>query len=207
MDNTSLNLGAASDAAVAPPPQASSLEYVGFLRRAGARMIDLAVHLGVAAVVIVFLIVAITIVGAATGTDMAPLLARFSKNSRLSNLIGTVGVILYCSICEGVFGATAGKYLLGMVVLSEDERPCTFGQALARSFAILLDGLFFGLIAFLAMRKSPRQQRRGDQWADTVVVTRASAPRSALRTPMQFAGAFLVAVLADAIVVSVALLL
>lgn len=208
MQVSSLNLGAASDALVSSQQPVSTLEYAGFLKRAGARIVDLIVHFGVALVSGVFVILLVAIAGAISGSDTAPLMERMGQTTAASRLVALFGFILYSIILEGLFGATAGKYLLGLVVLSEDDaRPATYTQAVGRSFAFVLDALFFGLIGYLAMKNSPQQQRHGDKWAGTVVVTRASAPRESLRTPLRFVGAFILAVFLDGLALAASALL
>jgi uncharacterized RDD family membrane protein YckC len=63
-----------------------------------------------------------------------------------------------------------------MVVVKEDASPCGVNAGLIRSLAYMIDSLFFGLVAYLQMNKSPQQQRLGDRWAGTIVVRRASLP-------------------------------
>ena len=60
------------------------------------------------------------------------------------------------------------------------ERVSLLG-ALVRSFALLLDGALFGLVAYVAMDRSPLRQRLGDRWGDTLVVHRRAMPQLAPR--------------------------
>ena len=90
--------------------------------------------------------------------------------------------VLYHTFSESIGGASFGKRLLGLEVVSEDLRPATLLQGWKRSLAFLLDGLFFGLVGYSAMVKSPIRQRIGDRYAKTRVVRRRSLP-PALQRP------------------------
>jgi hypothetical protein len=118
-----------------------------------------------------------------------------------------LGAILLEIICESVHGSTPGKLVLGMVVLQEDGTPCRTQSAVIRSFAYLIDALFFGLIAYSAMQQSPQEQRLGDKWAETVACKRSDAPPASLGGPGRFALGLLFALLVDSALSMVALLL
>jgi hypothetical protein len=115
--------------------------------------------------------------------------------------------LVYQAICEGVHGSSLGKLTLSMVVVQEDGSPCRIGSAIIRSFAYLVDSLFFGLIGYLAMQKSFQEQRNGDTWAHTVVCKRSKIPPENLRDGGHFIAVLLCAVAADAALVIVGLLL
>ncbi|HKS21192.1 MAG TPA: RDD family protein [Thermoanaerobaculia bacterium] len=93
-----------------------------------------------------------------------------------------VATILYHAFSESIGGASLGKRLFGLEVVSEDLRPATLLQGWKRSLAFVVDGFFFGLVGYNAMKKSPIRQRIGDGWAKTRVVLRRSLP-PALRRP------------------------
>ena len=84
-------------------------------------------------------------------------------------LIGFVTSTLYFMVFEWLYGATPGKVILGIRVVMEDGRPCSLGAALIRDLLRLIDGLFFGIPAYVTM-KEPLLQRIGDKAAKTVVV-------------------------------------
>lgn len=205
MDVAQLNLSASS--VPASHAVVSGLDTVGFGKRAAARIIDLVIHLGVGLITGLFVGIVVVVIASMAGTPVEPWLERMTKDTTASKILGFFGFILYSTLCEGLFGATAGKYLLGMVVLNEDHRPASYTQAVGRSFAFVVDSLFFGLVGYLSMKDSPTDQRYGDKWARTVVATRASAPPTSLRKPMRFLGAFLLAVMLDAIAVGVGVLM
>ncbi len=185
----------------APEPD-KPLEPAGFLIRAGARLLDMGIHLGLGFVT--GLIVAITtgIVATIRGIPYETLWANAQPVAWIGWLSGMLGSILYQVIAEGWHGSSSGKILLGLVVLQENGRPCTPLQALMRELAYFIDVLFFGLIAYSQMSKSPLKQRLGDDWADTVVVFRRSAPSHSLRSGLQFVGVLLLAAGADVAILS-----
>lgn len=87
----------------------------------------------------------------------------------------------YYVVSEGLFGGrTIGKRALGLRVVQEAGYPITFWSALLRNllragdaFPFLIPQLGFGFygIAFLAMAVTRRNQRIGDLFARTVVIT------------------------------------
>jgi len=76
----------------------------------------------------------------------------------------------YFPVAESVKGQTLGKMILGLKVVSKTGRRISFGQALKRHIADLLDSIFFGLVALIAIKNSPAHQRLGDLWAETIVI-------------------------------------
>jgi uncharacterized RDD family membrane protein YckC len=101
---------------------------------------------------------------------------QVSQFSIVGFVLALLGSIAYHSLCEGISGSTVGKRMLGMVVVREDGNPCDLKAGAIRSFSYLIDSLFFGLVGYLQMNKTPQQQRHGDVWAHTIVVRRASLP-------------------------------
>ena len=202
MEVASLNLSAS---AVPSTPYAQpGLEYVGFGKRAGARIIDLVVHYAVGITSGLVAAIIVGIAGLVSGTDVEPLLAKMGTTGGVAILLSLLGSVLYDVIMEGLHGSTIGKMILGLVVLREDGRPCTYTQAVGRTFAFFFDSLFVGLVAHSSMRDSAREQRYGDKWAGTVVVTRKSAQPHFLRSARRFVGVMILALLADAIALMVA---
>ena len=152
------------------------LEGVPFWPRAGARLIDLVAHYMIAVAIGLIFGIFIGIVAAAEHLPVEQLTQRFAGISASTFLLGILASIAYHTLSEGMGGATLGKQMLGMVVVKEDSGLCDVNAGLIRSLAYLIDSLFFGLVAYLQMNKSPRQQRLGDRWAGTIVVRRASLP-------------------------------
>ncbi len=76
---------------------------------------------------------------------------------------------------EGRYGWTPGKLAVGVrVVRDTTGGPCGFGRAIIRSLLWIVDGLFFGLIAFVTANGSRGHRRLGDRAAGTLVVDRAA---------------------------------
>ncbi|WP_436912165.1 RDD family protein [Halosimplex marinum] len=78
----------------------------------------------------------------------------------------------YFTILEGLYGQTAGKRLVGVIVVSSDGSPVTFRQALSRNLWRLIDGLFSYAVGLVVMLVSEDRQRIGDHAAGTLVVRR-----------------------------------
>ena len=95
-------------------------------------------------------------------------------NASLSGLpfvIYLVLVFAYYALMEGYLGQTVGKMLLGIKVVREDNGGVPGIQTAAiRTVLRLIDGLFFDLVAFIAVLASGKNQRLGDMVAHTLVV-------------------------------------
>lgn len=96
-------------------------------------------------------------------------------------IAGMIASWLYHSFSESVAGATLGKRLLGLEVVSETLGPATFMQTMKRDLAFVVDALFIGAVAYGYMKDSPAKQRLGDKWAKTRVVMRRSLPPASRR--------------------------
>jgi len=82
-----------------------------------------------------------------------------------------LGMMLIYSFLEGHFGATPGKWLLGIRVVSTDTlQPCGFGRALLRNLLRFVDGFFNYLVGILIVAFTEHQQRVGDLAARTIVI-------------------------------------
>lgn len=184
---------------------AGSLVGVSFWPRVAARVIDMIIH-----IIVSFcagLIFSILVVIAAEGHPSQMVLLKLQQKTVAIYVLATLGLIAYHAICEGLHGSTLGKLILSMVVLQEDGSPCGMRPAVIRSFAYVVDALFFGVVGYFAMQGSVREQRYGDEWAHTVVCHRAAVSPEVLRSGSRFAGAFLLAVMVDAALGMTALLL
>jgi uncharacterized RDD family membrane protein YckC len=124
---------------------------------------------------------------------------RLSDIRGVGILAGLTANVAYHTLSEGLHGASLGKFLCGLQVVSEDGSSCSMKAAFVRSAAFLIDGLFCGLIAFTAMKDSDRRQRYGDRWAQTVVAPRGDLP-SSRRSVGRFLFAATVASLTAAII-------
>jgi uncharacterized RDD family membrane protein YckC len=181
-----------------------SLQGVGFWPRALARFIDFTVHYGIAYSSGVLFG---TMMVLAAGGHVPPMMiARLRHSSIVAFVLVLSGSIAFEAICEAVHGSTPGKLALSMVVVQEDATPCRVNSAIVRSFAYLIDSLFFGLIAYSAMKQTAQEQRLGDGWAETVVSKRADIPRESLRSTGRFIVALLFAAITDSALCMLALL-
>jgi uncharacterized RDD family membrane protein YckC len=183
-----------------------AIEGVGFWPRAAARLIDTVVHFVVNVCTGLAFGVALGIYADLTSQPAEELVARAEHAGLLSYALALVGFVAYYSIAEAVHGSTIGKRMLSMVVVQEDGSPCRFGPALVRNLAYFIDSLFFGLIGYFAMQKTPQQQRYGDQWAHTIVCKRAAVAPHCRRGDGRFVLGMFLGALADSALVALGLL-
>ena len=156
---------------------ASGRTIAGFWIRGLAQAIDGAVAFAVG-VMSVLVAVIILVAGNATGQPEA-WLAAINRTSAMSWVVSFAGTIVYHTFCEYVGGATIGKLLCGLRVVSESFGPVSFSGALTRSAAIVVDAFLFGWIGYRAMESSPLAQRHGDRWGATAVVRTRMFPEAA----------------------------
>jgi len=112
--------------------------------------------------------------------------ARVSHATLMAFVMSLIGNFFYFTICEGVHGATLGKLICQLHVLSEDLTPCRMKSALLRSLAYYLDALVFGAVGYMEMQKTLMEQRHGDRWAKTIVVRNSQVPETARRSTGRF---------------------
>jgi uncharacterized RDD family membrane protein YckC len=98
-------------------------------------------------------------------------------------VVTAVVVVAYHTVLEGLFGWTVGKRVTGLIVLGEDGSPIDIRSAFKRNLLRVVDGLFFYLVAAVAVWASPTHQRFGDRSAHTVVVSGSSQP-AVVTTPL-----------------------
>jgi uncharacterized RDD family membrane protein YckC len=92
-----------------------------------------------------------------------------------------LSAFLYHWLCEGLFGATLGKGILGIAVRRKDGGPCGLGASLVRNILRIVDAAPLYLTGFLVAIFSKMRQRVGDHAANTIVVARSvGAPARAL---------------------------
>ena len=104
--------------------------------------------------------------------------------------LSMLGAFLYHTATEGVHGASLGKLLCKLRVVTADGHPCSMTRALRRNLAYYWDGLFFGLVGYNSMQKSSLNQRYGDVWAKTIVVKTTDVPTGAERPLWKFFAGF-----------------
>lgn len=153
-------------------PQEHGPEPAGFWIRALARMIDWVMTWfigGMGGIVVAFVAGIIITV---THRSHEAFMDALQHPSWFRYVTGVLVTLTYHSLCEGVAGATLGKRILGLQVVSEDFGAPTLTQAVKRSLGFFVDGLFFGAVAAQHMNESRMKQRVGDSWANTYVVKR-----------------------------------
>jgi len=82
-------------------------------------------------------------------------------------------IILYFIILEGTIGATIGKKVLGMQIITNDGSKIGLWQAVVRNFLRIVDALpAFNILGVVLIIKSPENARFGDRIAGTRVILR-----------------------------------
>jgi uncharacterized RDD family membrane protein YckC len=152
-------------------PQASAeIKGEKFAVRAGAYIIDLLfcylISYPVGVISGLFLGIALTILN-----RPFPLIPN--QRSFVDYALTLLASTSYFIILESIYGATIGKYILGMRVIMVNGEHCTFTAAIVRGLLRYIDGLFFCIPAISAM-KPPLYQRIGDNAAHTMVVSSKS---------------------------------
>jgi uncharacterized RDD family membrane protein YckC len=152
----------------------------GFGIRATARVIDMVLAFAVAIISVIIAMIVLAIKrqpGSPEAWGQA--MGEFSLWGAAASILGNV---LYHSISESVGGASLGKLVCGLRVVSEDFAPVSFRGAAIRSAAFFVDSMFFGWIGYRSMERSALYQRLGDHWGRTAVV-KTGAFRAAGRGP------------------------
>lgn len=187
--------------------QPGGLAGVGFWPRVAARVIDLMVHFAVSFCTGILFAVVVAVAAGISGQPASLLLEKLAQDSIGGFVFALLGSVAYHTIGEAIHGSTVGKLALSMVVVQEDGSPCRVGPALIRSLGYFVDALFFGLIGYLAMNKTPQQQRHGDTWAHTIVCKRSQVPQANLRGAGRFVLGLFLGAMADSVLIMVGLLL
>jgi uncharacterized RDD family membrane protein YckC len=144
-------------------------DTVGFVRRAGARLIDLLARLVVTVLAVGF---TAAVLVAAEAFELLPegWLVE-APQSRITDLIpALLGSIGGMALMTFISGASVGKLLLSLRVVSLDASPVSVRGAFLREVAYPFDLLLFGWVGKLAMDRSPLHQRHGDVLGRTAVV-------------------------------------
>lgn len=184
-----------------------TLPGVGFWPRAGARVVDLAIHYCVAICSGFLFGILLAFVAVLRRTSVQSLLVHRKHGGITLFVLALLASVVFQAICEGLHGSSPGKRLFSMGVVQEDGSPCRLGSAWIRSFAYFIDSLFFGLIGYLNMQKTPQQQRHGDEWAHTIVCRRSDIAPQNLRGAAQFTLAVFLATLAYSALIILGLLI
>ncbi len=142
-------------------------------RRAGALLIDVCIYQVTSTISLIVVGLHLLLIG----RDLE--LNRFGESAAGSIFDWAVSLFLaftYFVVFEAIYGATPGKWLLGMHVVKSDGCRCDTQAAAVRALCLLfIDGLLLGMVAYLSMQP-PLYQRIGDRIAKTVVVNRCASP-------------------------------
>ena len=85
--------------------------------------------------------------------------------------------LAYFTVMEQLFGATVGKLIFGVCVVSQDGGRASWRQIASRNIVRVVDALpILYLVGGISVLATARHQRVGDRIARTVVAPRASAP-------------------------------
>ncbi len=154
------------------PAHPAAIVAVGFGRRAVARGIDLVLCGFIGGLFAGVLLLALG--GDPTVFERTPPLGGLGMW-----LIQTAMMVVYHGVAESVAGTTLGKLLLGLQVVGDQGEPLSIGRGVLRNAWVPVDGLLFGLVAYVVMRQSPRRQRLGDRYAHSLVLRRSELPELA----------------------------
>lgn len=93
----------------------------------------------------------------------------------LPGLIGYFPILFWAIWTIGIevwFGATLGNSIAGLkpIPLFGDKYRVNFSQSLRRHLLDIFDLFFFGLIGFIVIKNTEKNQRLGDLWAKTIVI-------------------------------------
>jgi uncharacterized RDD family membrane protein YckC len=182
------------------------VEYAGFGIRFAARLIDTLITYAIAAVTGFLGAIVIVTALALLGRPVAEIASRLASTGGWSLVLSIVGSVAYFTLAEAIHGSTPGKMILGLQVLSDTGEPCRFGSALGREAAFFIDSLFFGIPAYVSMKRGAQRKRYGDRWAHTVVVRRRSISPAQRRPAIRFVGACFAACLAYSVLLFMGLL-
>jgi uncharacterized RDD family membrane protein YckC len=148
--------------------QAGSVKmpFASIIRRALSQVVDFFILLAPAIIGILLLFPSFDI-EKMVGSGPVPLIGF---GLMLGEVFWGVFCLLAYSFLEGKWGATPGKWVVGIRVLGIDLRPCGFGRALVRNLLKFIDGFFNFTVGILLAALSENWQRVGDMAARTVVV-------------------------------------
>ncbi len=115
----------------------------------------------------VFDVVVISVVAAGIQLLLSPREYDFGAGTLLIWLLAAVG---YFFVTEGFWSTSAGKWLMGLVIVRVDGSDPGLRAAGIRTVARLVDGLCFYAVGAVFMWSNERRQRLGDRLAGTLVV-------------------------------------
>jgi len=160
-----------------PPPPAWEPAYAPLGTRAKALVIDLLLALAVVVPLAVL----------SDGISSSNGLLRI-KLSAPPLLLATVLWMAYMTLMEGKYGASLGKRVTGLLVVTEDGLPIDLEAALIRNVLRFLDAVPYVvpyLLGVIVANRSPSKQRFGDRVAETIVVSDVAAEQPGGPAPYQ----------------------
>lgn len=94
----------------------------------------------------------------------------------LNGLPRLIPIIFWLIMTVGLeigFGATIGNSLVGLKAIPKNgtNRKLTFGESFKRHLLDPIDMFFFGLVGIITIKNTDLNQRVGDLWAKTIVVS------------------------------------
>jgi len=152
----------------------SGLSGQSFGRRAVAYVLDNLVFLSLFFVVVAFVVLGSTFVLSIAYPAWTPV-PQSNLADRYIEMWSVLLFMIYFILFEWLFGATPGKVLMGIRVVTIQGRPCGLPAAIMRGVLRLLDAFLFAIPAYASMSTSDWRQRLGDKAARTMVV-RSSDP-------------------------------
>jgi len=146
------------------------LPTIGVGRRAAAILLDSLLFVVPAAPIVVN-IVDKTSTTISLMNQQPPVATQASfgwENSALAIL--AIGWLAYMTVMENAYGASLGKFALGIRVVRLDGQPVDGFTSFLRNIIRAVDGAFFYLVGAIIVWNSPLKQRLGDKAAKTIVV-------------------------------------
>lgn len=110
---------------------------------------------------VALIIVSVVVQVLAGGSDGAGVLA---------GVVIAIVSLAYYPVMEKVYGASIGKMVMGLKVVTETGAPLDWSAAIIRTLLRIVDGLFGYLVGAILVWTSPTKQRLGDKAAKTLVV-------------------------------------
>ncbi|MFN7139478.1 MAG: RDD family protein [Limisphaerales bacterium] len=136
-----------------------AMEYAGFWIRAGALIIDSIITNAISAVVGFV----IGLAAAQAGPDAA------NAAALVASLVGMLLGLIYFVYFNGKFGATPGKMVCGIKIVTGEGYPIGYGRALGRYFASILSAMIC-LIGYIMAGFDDEKRTLHDRLCNTRVV-------------------------------------
>lgn len=124
------------------------------------------------------------VVGAAIWYPFFHFWGHYNETENQYQVTGLPAVVMFLAtaaywiLTEWVLGATVGKLICDLRVVSITGRRCSFRQSVKRNLLRTVDFFPLYLTGFVAAKLSPLRQRLGDQWAKTIVVKKTGRLQS-----------------------------